>query len=259
MSSRARKAQKLTKRDSSDSTKHARTSYDNEEYSNQRRQGDGSDESDFDPVLNQDLDSIGIGEFLELDPRPTFVVTPETNFEEGLEPIFSNEALRSNYHLIRSITHNATNSPPTSPKVSSIEFRSWIKESAHHENVGSPFPASFSFCGLLWTVFTIRNRWTIFSGSGSNPKTKGITGSFPLRSESPNTLQSLPQPSLLRENQLARTRTTPLPKSQEVHRSQSFVTLGTWDWTLAQPSGDLSPHVTFARSIDWASTPLGGR
>jgi hypothetical protein len=27
--------------------------------------------------------------------------------------------------------------------------------------------------------------------------------------------------------------------------------------TLAQPEGFLSPHVMFARSIDWASTPLG--
>ncbi|KAK7424531.1 hypothetical protein QQX98_000496 [Neonectria punicea] len=29
------------------------------------------------------------------------------------------------------------------------------------------------------------------------------------------------------------------------------------DWTAARPKGVLSPHVQFARSIDWASTPLG--
>ena len=35
------------------------------------------------------------------------------------------------------------------------------------------------------------------------------------------------------------------------------MTPGTSDWTLREPKGDLSPHLIFARSIDWSSTPLG--
>jgi hypothetical protein len=29
------------------------------------------------------------------------------------------------------------------------------------------------------------------------------------------------------------------------------------DWTVAKPKGLLSEHVILARSVDWASTPLG--
>ena len=29
------------------------------------------------------------------------------------------------------------------------------------------------------------------------------------------------------------------------------------DWTLPQPEHDLSPHIIFARSIDWSATALG--
>lgn len=32
---------------------------------------------------------------------------------------------------------------------------------------------------------------------------------------------------------------------------------GTPDWTVTHPEGDLAPHVIFARSIDWSTTPLG--
>jgi len=245
MSSRARKAQKLSKRDSSDSTKHARNSHESS-----RKIGDGSDESDFG---EQDFAAIRIGEFLETDPRPSFAVTSEINIEDGFEPVFSNDALRSNYSLTSAIGQKYnTNSPPTSPKLSSAEFKTWIQESAQHEKSNTHFPRTFSFFGLIWTAFTIR-RWTIISGSGSNQETKGISGNLPLRSESPN----VPQLDLSRENRLSRTRNASIPRSLPQHQSPAFVTPGTPDWTLPQPSGDLSPHIIFARSIDWASTPLG--
>jgi hypothetical protein len=253
MSSRAQKAQKLTSQDSSNSTKHARTSHDNEEYSN-RRTGDGSGESDFGAAFDPEFASIGIGEFLDLDPRPTFVVTPDINFEDGIEPIFSNDALQSNYQLFKSISQNyRSTSLPTSPKVSSVEFRSWIKESTNLEKIRAPFPPSFSFCGLVWTAFTIRNQWTVVSGSGIHQETRGISGTLPLRSESPGILQSSPP----KEKQLTRGQNASVPKNFGETRSASFVTPGTADWTLSQPIGELSPHVIFARSIDWASTPLG--
>jgi hypothetical protein len=37
----------------------------------------------------------------------------------------------------------------------------------------------------------------------------------------------------------------------------TFPIAGTPDWTLPNPEGDLSPHVIFARSVDWSVTPLG--
>lgn len=37
----------------------------------------------------------------------------------------------------------------------------------------------------------------------------------------------------------------------------TFGIKGTPDWTLKNPVGELSPHVIFARSVDWSATSLG--
>lgn len=252
MSSRARKSQKLTTRDSSESTKHGRASHDNEEYSIKR--GSGSEISDSESSLDPDFAVLGVAEFLDLDPRPTFVVTSELDLETGFEPTYSNEALRSNYQLVKSIAqHSSTSSPPSSPKISSSLFRSWIKDSVHHGNFEDLQLPNFSFCGLVWTAFTIRERWTVISGSDANHGGRGISGHLPLRSESPNAIQpvtpvafsTIEQPKAI---QVARPRSTVPTKIQSDNHHSSFVTPGTSDWTLAHPPGDLTPHVIFARS-----------
>jgi hypothetical protein len=101
VSSRARKAQRLSQHDPSDSPKHGRTASGNEEYSLQRDTGDDAD-SVIDGVgqnSNQDFRAIGVAELLRLDPRPTFVV--DADLDEGLEHVFLNEALRADDHLVR--------------------------------------------------------------------------------------------------------------------------------------------------------------
>jgi hypothetical protein len=254
MSSRVRESQKLTKRDSPDSTKHGRPLHEDEENSNRR--SSGSEKSDAESPFGQDFAAIGVAEFLELDPRPTFVVTADLGLEAGFEPTYSNEALRSNHHLVKSIAqHSSTNSPPSSPKVSSSLFRSWIKDSVRRGNPEASYPLTFSFCGLVWISFTVRERWIVISGSDTSHGTRGISGSLPLRSESPNTLQRAQEDQ--KEKRVPGPRNAPPSQIQTDNHPASFVTPGTADWTLAQPSGDLSQHVIFARSIDWAGTPLG--
>ena len=76
MSSRARKTSRLTKRDSSDSTKHTRNS---NEYSSIRGTGDPSNEDTPTSTIDGDFSATGIKEFLDYDPRPTFVVDQNTN------------------------------------------------------------------------------------------------------------------------------------------------------------------------------------
>ena len=65
-------------------TKHARSSSSNED----RNSPDVEDDVDF--------ASVGIGEFLEFDSRPTFVVYED--FNQDLEPAFLN---RGEYTLLR--------------------------------------------------------------------------------------------------------------------------------------------------------------
>ena len=106
---------------------------------------------------------------------------------------------------------------------------------------------------MLWTAFTIRDQWTIISGqlvtSAGQALEKKTGRSLHLLSESPQ--------NEVREKRLTRNKSDDVPRVRPESPSQSFVTLGTPDWTLRTPKGVLSPHVIFARSVDWASTPLG--
>jgi len=64
--------------------KRSRKSYDHDETSSQRSSGANSD-ADL-----QRFNGIGLGEFLELEPRLTFVVKPDTDFQDGFEPVLEN-------------------------------------------------------------------------------------------------------------------------------------------------------------------------
>src|ERR1700758_1230028 len=99
MSSRTRKGQRLSQHNSLDSTaKHSH----NEDFSQQRETGVDSGEEN-----SQDFTSIGAGQFLELDPRPTFVLDLEANLDEALEPVFMNSSLHSDQQLLKSLQFKA--------------------------------------------------------------------------------------------------------------------------------------------------------
>jgi hypothetical protein len=249
MSSQVKKPTKLVKRRSSDSIKRARNSNDQEEASSQKSNKDSVGSSDADL---QGINAISLGEFLELDPRPTFVVKPGTDFQDGFEPVLKNLSFRSNHQLNRIIITSPSNSPPRSPKLSAIEFRRWLKVASQPESSqNSDFP-QFPFLGHVWTAVRLRQRYVIISGTLST-----ISGTLPLRVENANPssgyLSEAP-----REARLLRVQSAPVANQIEMPLTvQSFVSAGTPDWTVASPEGDLSPHIIFARSIDWAATPLG--
>jgi hypothetical protein len=82
----------------------------------------------------------------------------------------------------------------------------------------------FSYLGFSWTKILVAGRWSVISGTSINT----------------------PMLNLSRDIEgLARTKETPSPK------------VPTFDWTDEFPPLRLSPHVAWARSIDWASTALG--
>lgn len=266
MSTQTRRARRLKNQDSSESNhsihsiKSTYSLHDYEEYNPQRRLVDRADDSDVGAILDQDFEAVGIAESLEVDPRPTFVVTLDVDFADGIELIFANKALSSNYQSVESVfQHSRTSSCLFSPGVSSTAFRSWVIDSTQQRGeTEHSIPPTFPFCGALWTAFTVRSRWTIISGVSASPEAKVISGTLPLRSGNPsNASLSSPQWDHIKENRLARSRTAPVSRSTSDNASQVFITTGTPDWTIAHPVGVLSPHVMFARQIDWGSTPLG--
>ena len=94
------------------------------------------------------------------------------------------------------------------------------------------------------------------------PKQRKSSGDPPNKTDDPSELSSA-TPS--RRPAAARTNTTVGPGMSSYSsvgvKSTASLRLDTdhqaTDWTVAHPKGNLTSHVQFARSVDWASTPLG--
>lgn len=265
MSARLRGPQRLQKRGSPDSTKHTRTSSSNDgaDYSRPTSPPRGSGAGDRSAQDSATVDFAafaagGIRGFLDFDPRPTFIVTQDADFDAALEPVFTNVSLHSNVQLMKALSiKTKINSPQLSPKLSTTEFRAWLKDLSQLGDIESSNPAAFSFWGFLWTGFTLHNKWIVISGS--NREVKSISGTVPLRNKSSPSLSG--QRSDLQNSRNSRLTSEDdfLDQESPLHNNtySLFMSGVTPDWTLPQPEADLSPHVILTRSVDWGSTPLG--
>jgi hypothetical protein len=146
MSSRARKAQRLSQHNSFDSTsKHSR----NEEFSQQRETGDDSGDG-----TAQDFTAIEVGQFLELDPRPTFVLNLDTDLDEALEPIFMNNSLHSDQQLLKSLQFSIRNgSSQDQFKTPNPDFNAWIKDIVQLRGLRAS--TEFPLAGIVWKGFLV--------------------------------------------------------------------------------------------------------
>ncbi len=261
MSSRARKAQRLSQHDTSDSTsKHARSPSENPEYQ-QRHAEDAFDGGFHIECVDQEFAALGVGTYLDVDPRPTFVLSVEGNLDDALEPVFLNESLHSDRQLLKSLPFKfQSGSPRPPPKVTGSSFKLWIKDLAQLEDP----KLSCSYSGITWTGFMVRRKWIVISGECSDLLTPA---NLPQRSESPASALAVQRTGARTEHSRdgqprPRRSLTGTEDDSHLFRNpielqSSFVTPGTPDWTINNPEGDLSPHIILARSVDWSSTPLG--
>ncbi|CZS88736.1 related to sensory transduction histidine kinase [Rhynchosporium graminicola] len=252
----------------SGSRKHARSSGE----STQRSTRDGSGDNGVERFYNADDEfaAIPLGEFLELDPRPTFALKTDSDVETAFTPVFLNASLRSDRKLMNRLPFrrrsHASGSPPEIP---TTDFQGWVNNIA---TVDETAP-TFLHAGILWTSFRVK-RWVIVSGchvSGqvvNDPTARpGVSGGdgTPILSESSNS-PSARRLEIYRREEFMKPRRivssgsdngNSLLDQQDATLEPAFLTPGTPDWTVPHPEGELSDHVEFARSIDWAATPLG--
>lgn len=263
MAAPARKAQRLSQKGSGglaespskrtwaesadeDSTKQAMI------WSSSRPGSSGSVEEE---ISTAEFKTTGIDAFLDLDPRPTFVLKLEAGFSDVLVPDFVNESFLANSQLRDAVAF--TRRPELaipSPRPAYSGFQLWIRALALDEPVTSKH---FTFCGFVWTGFKVQQRWLVISGLETQEESASGSEASPQSASA--TLQSTlaeghGQEPLTRAHYL---RTISNDSLISEALPPSFVTPGTPDWTLAHPLGDLSPHAIFARSVDWSATPLG--
>ena len=166
------------------------------------------------------LSSIGVLEFLEHDPRPTFILDlqnptdPETNCLRILQ-------LNPSLQYRSDLSSVASGRLDLSSKGEAVEFKQWIQ--------GCAVP-TFCYIGYLWTTFTLRKRWRIISANSLEVGQLASLSGVP--SNSAGTVSAWPK------------KHTSAPESSEV-QSQ---------WTDLLPN---SQHVQFFKNTDWSATPLG--
>jgi hypothetical protein len=214
-----------------------------------------------------------------------------------LQIVFANASLRAYESILEMIAGKADlDSPGVAVTTDFPEFKAWTLSFVKNgESLDICLP-SFLYGGVTWTCSTLRKRLRLISGSGNNIMTgaSGSSSNGPLSSSSvvserkstfarsplgetsqPSdyfgdaTLPAVPSSG---SSPLPFTSTsgsvTGNPPKQAMIAAQSEVTTSeltqtrypensSFDWTRLPMSAALPRHIQFARSVDWASTPLG--
>ncbi|WPH02699.1 Hypothetical protein R9X50_00556500 [Acrodontium crateriforme] len=236
----------------------------------------------------QGLNDVGMWEIFDQDCRPTFVIDLDPDLDEPaptdkLAPLFGNTALTT-YELLWDAVRGAGTSD-----AAYTGFRSWATSRSKFDDSGDVFPVTHVFHGMLWTGSTVRKRWRLISGnklydavqttlgdlsSGLPSETSGSSNPS-LRAKQKERLiamrppQISPLADIVQESSTVITSQQATRSSEPQESSYSSVTNKSAsllnldgehlasDWTAPRPRGNLSTHAQFARTIDWASTPLG--
>ncbi|KAH7051315.1 aerobic respiration control sensor protein-like protein arcB [Macrophomina phaseolina] len=252
------------------------------------RANDVSDHSHYCSRAVQEVNNIGLVDFLENDPRPTFVLDLNVPDEPRnlLRPLYLNTALaESDDGSLLSLISGKDNmdTPGAYATRTYSKFRKWIyakeKDTQH---------AGLSYGNTQWTKVTMKGRWNVVSGAPEHPpsesgfgdlspapsrtgtsgiRTPTLVGNFGVSQErrpsygGHSRAQSddmvIMQPRTRRaeipEESLSR-----LARVDGANSSEYDVAcVGSFDWTSDSPLPNMSDHIRFARSVDWSQTPLG--
>jgi hypothetical protein len=174
------------------------------------------------PYPGHNLQHVAMLEWLEHDPRPTFVLG-DSNARKGYNslavPVYYNPALNAldGGHVLAAIRGDRLTVTTPQDRQAVSDFRTWT-------NTRKDTSSSYTYGSLAWTRVALANRWTVIFGSP-------VDASRPIATAQPEDLTL----------------------SKRTSRSKA----PTFDWTDEVPPLRMSPHVTWARQIQWSQTPLG--
>ncbi|KAI5467336.1 hypothetical protein BGZ63DRAFT_23770 [Mariannaea sp. PMI_226] len=226
----------------------------------------------------QILQGLGVVEFLEQDERPTFLIDLENTANAnraGLHILYYNASLRAAHAVLQSLS---VDQDDVSPDNDFGRFKSWIMRPVKgSSDLNQP---SHVYGGITWRFSTLRKRFRFVSGSGSSVRlrspalmadeTDGVDQA--VRQQTPD-IPMIPdaeiidapdyfagvQPydsdtnvDVMDEGHLP---SHPDAFTNEVLNSQPERSI--FDWTRIPITDNLPEHIRFARSVNWAATPLG--
>jgi hypothetical protein len=129
-----------------------------------------SPQSELEVEAFDELDKLSLREILDQDSRPTFVIDLDPDYAVGysIQPVFCNAALRTHDQLRDSIggaTDRSVATEGLSGPTTYEDFRVWATGVSRHNDSKDVFPLTLHYQALLWTGFTVRQRWRIISGN----------------------------------------------------------------------------------------------
>jgi signal transduction histidine kinase/CheY-like chemotaxis protein/PAS domain-containing protein len=236
------------------------------------------------------LQGIGVIELLEQDDRPTFIVdlaSPTNVNRPGLHLLYANASLRASQGLLELLSVESHDAAAHSDFT---QFKAWIMSYVNSQESMDVCLPSVSYGGLSWTCSTVRKRFRFISGNGSaisvtpasptplaqesavlEQRNRGPTPSLsttpPLRQPSvdPDYFGDAEPPMAIVDGAVV-----PLGEGGEMDEDTERIdsdkttrlplqsqTKDSFDWTRIPLSEQMPEHILFARSVDWASTPLG--
>ncbi|KAI8959679.1 hypothetical protein F5Y11DRAFT_296555 [Daldinia sp. FL1419] len=237
----------------------------------------------------QALQGIGILELLERDDRPTFIIdslNTATSNPDPLPIIYANPALQVSdtiRHLLSGEFHDNVEA-----RDDFLNFKTWANAGGSNADGIDVFMPSYRYGGFGWTCSTIRNRFRFVSANTSVASIARASPEPLLERESsidsqardltPSAQVKTPSDIVLPDRDyfgLANSVDSDVQMQQDVSNDGETnlplysddgltpeaipqpVLQHSFDWTQIPFTDDLPEHIKFARSIEWASTPLG--
>jgi hypothetical protein len=163
------------------------------------------------------------------------------------------------------------------------DFQNWATSISKHNDSKDIFPLTLHYQGLLWTGFTVQQRWRIISGNAlfqTSDIPKGNLQTAPTFKIKSSRRNSSKAPDPIKQLASAASIPTDVALPGVTHKSESTsvslskntskdtsgsgasITLSTPDnavpdWTIPSLIGTPSEHIMLTRNVEWASTPLG--
>lgn len=107
-----------------------------------------------------DIARIRVPTFLEVDPRPTFIVDSRSHAQD-LKSVYCNGAIKAHPQLLEVLPLNyAPEGVHQATGVASIAFVQWAKHLVVKPETTS---STISFLGIVWTGFVVADYWVVIS------------------------------------------------------------------------------------------------
>ncbi|KAI1827797.1 histidine kinase [Xylaria intraflava] len=213
----------------------------------------------------QALCSVGIWELIECDDRPTFIVdilNPVSSSSTDPIPIlYANSALHAS-DVARQLVYREVHTDQDGTDF--LNFKTWVTSGGNATEESDAYIPSYHYGGIYWTSFTIRNRFRFVSTNtglalaahtSSEPSLERDTSlESPSGGQTPIGQPQTPSDLVIHDHDYF----TGVDETRDFI-PEALVSLPqpSFDWTRIPMTSDLPEHIRFARTINWASTPLG--